>query len=115
MKKKPIDSHYNPENKLKILNALVQVLLVVMIIGISIIVTIIVKEFFFSPKKNHVLNIDQIPTINVEGDKVDSIYLHGTRMYLVLETKGESKEVRIIDLEDGMELLRRSATINQLD
>ena len=114
MKKKPIDSHYNPEKKLKLLNALVQVLLVVMIIGISIIVTIIVKEFFF-PKKNHVLNIDQIPTINVEGDKVDSIYLHGTRMYLVLETKGESKEVRIIDLEDGMELLRRSATINQLD
>ena len=56
-----------------------------------------------------------MPTIKVEGDKVDSIYLHGTRMYLVMETKGESKEVRIIDLEGGMELLRRSAIINQLD
>ena len=115
MKKKPIDGHYNPEKKLKLLNALVQVLLVVMIIGISIIVIIIVKEVFFSPKKNRVSNIDQLPTIIVEGDKVESIYLHGTKMYLVLETKGEDKEVRIIDLEDGIELLRQSATINQRD
>ena len=106
MKKKPIDSHYNPEKKLKLLNALVHALLVVMIIGISIIVIIIVKEVFLSPKKNWASNTDQLPMTVVEGDKVESIYLNGTKLYLVLETKGENKEVRIIDLKDGMELLK---------
>ena len=106
MKKKPIDSHYNPEKKLKLLNALVLALLVVMIIGISIIVIIIVKEVFFPSKKDQISSTDPLPIAAVEGDKVESIYLHGTKVYLVLETKGENKEVRIIDLEDGMELLK---------
>ena len=106
MKKKPIDSHYNPEKKLKLLHTLVQALLVVMIIGISIIVIIIVKEVFFSPKKNSISSTYPLPITVVEGDKVEAIYLHGTKMYLVLETKGENKEVRVFDLEDGMELLR---------
>ena len=106
MKKKPIDSHYNPEKKLKLLNALVQALLVVMIFGISIIVIIIVKEVFFSSKKNWILSTDQLPITLVEGDRVETIYLQGTKMYLVLESKGENKEVLIIDLEDGMELLK---------
>ncbi len=106
MKKKPIDSHYNPEKKLKHLHALVQALLIVMIIGISIIVIIIVKEIFFSSKKNGISSKDPLPIAVVAGDKVESIYLQGTKMYLVLEKKGENKEVRIIDLGDGMELLR---------
>ena len=106
MEKKPIDIHYNPEKKLKFLNALVQALLIVMIIGISTIVIIIVKEVFFSSKKNWILSTDQLPITLVEGDRVETIYLQGTKMYLVLESKGENKEVLIIDLEDGMELLK---------
>ena len=106
MEKKPIDIHYNPEKKLKFLNALVQALLIVMIIGISTIVIIIVKEVFFSSKKNWILSTDQLPITLVEGDRVETIYLQGTKMYLVLETKGENNEIRIIDLADGMELLK---------
>ena len=85
-----------------------------MIIGISIIVIIIVKEVFFSSKKNRISSTDPLPIAAVEGDKVESIYLHGTKVYLVLETEGENKEVRVIDLEDGMELLKRLRASNDV-
>ena len=106
MKKKPIDGHYDPQSKLRILSALVQVLLIVMIIGISIIVAIILKEVFFTPKKNPSQTADHLPLAVVEGDKVVSIYLNDSKMYLVLKTKNEKKVVRVINLQDIMELSR---------
>ena len=64
------------------------------------------KEVFFPSKKDQISSTDPLPIAPVEGNKVESIYLNGTKLYLVLETKGENKEVRIIDLKDGMELLK---------
>ena len=37
MEQKPIDGHYDPQGKLRLLGGLVQVLIMVMILGISII------------------------------------------------------------------------------
>lgn len=77
-----------------------------MIIGISIIVAIILKEVFFTPKKNPSQTADHLPVAVVEGDKVESIYLNDSKMYLVLKTKNEKKVVRVINLQDIMELSR---------
>ena len=115
MGKKPIDEHYNPQGGLRLLAALVKVLIMVMILGISIIVGIIVKEFFFEAE-NKIIKTIVPETLSIPKDsKVDSIYFKEDSLYLVISTKNRSQEILIIELEDGLEISRESVKILKAD
>ena len=111
MKQKPIDDHYDPKGKLRLLGALVQALIIVMIIGISIIVVIIVKEFFFDEKKAKSITI--LPeSINIpRGAKVESVYSQKNRLYMLITSENKIQEILIIGLEDGVEISRDSVKL----
>ena len=115
MEKKPIDDHYNPQGGLRLLGALVKALIMVMILGISIIVVIIVKEFFFEAE-NKIIRTVVPETLNIPKDsKIDSIYFREDQLYLVLSTKNRKQEILIIGFEDGMEISRESVKLQNID
>ncbi len=115
MEKKPIDFHYTPQGNLRLLGALVKILLMVMILGISIIVAIIVKEFFFDTESK-IPKIFAPASINLPRNaKAQSIYLDDKRLYLLVDSKNEKQEILIIELEDGVEMSRKSVKIINAD
>ena len=113
MEQKPIDGHYDPQGKLRLLGGLVQVLIIVMILGISIIVAIIVKEFFIDTEKKTTKSLMTPTSLTIpKNSKVESIYTRENRLYLVVSSKNEKQEIIIIELEDGVEISRESVRIH---
>ena len=111
MEQKPIDGHYDPQGKLRLLGTLVQMLIMVMILGISIIVVIIVKEFFFNAEKISPNIITPKSLMIPKSSKVESIYVQDKHLFLIVTLKNESQEMLIIQLEDGVEISRESVKL----
>ncbi len=115
MEQKPIENHYDPQGKMRLLGILVKVLLVVMIIGISIIVAIIVKEFLLSTKQNQPPIITLKELTIPKNSKVESIYVEETQVYLLLTGLDEKQKIVVIRLEDGVEISRDSIILDSAD
>ena len=111
MERKPIDVQYTPQGDLRLLGALVKVLLIVMILGISIIVAIIVKEFFFDTESKISRIIAPESLYIPNRSKVESIYLNDNRIYLLVNSRNGRQEILIIEVEDGMEISRKSVKL----
>ena len=115
MERKPTDVQYTPQGDLRLLGALVKVLLIVMILGISIIVAIIVKEFFFDTK-NKTTRIIAPESLSIpKRSRVEAIYLDDRRIYLLVNSRNKKQEILIVELEDGMEISRKSVKLVTAD
>ncbi|MDG2355517.1 MAG: DUF6476 family protein [Paracoccaceae bacterium] len=115
MERKPIDVQYTPQGNLRLLGALVKVLLIVMILGISIIVAIIVKEIFFDTE-NKTTKIIAPESLSIPNhSNIESIYLDDNRIYLLVNSRNKKQEILIIELEDGMEISRKSVKLVNAD
>ena len=100
---------------MRLLGALVKVLLIVMILGISIIVAIIVKEFFFDTE-NKITKIIAPESLNIPNhSNIESIYLDDNKIYLLVNSRNRKQEILIIELEDGMEISRKSVKLVSAD
>ena len=86
-------------------------LIIVMILGISIIVVIIVKEFFFNAEKISPNIITSKSLVIPKSSKVESIYVQDKHLFLTVTLKNESQEMLIIRLEDGVEISRESVKL----
>lgn len=86
-------------------------LIMVMILGISIIVVIIVKEFFFNAEKISPNTITPKSLMIPKSSKVESIYVQDKYLFLIVSFKNESQEMLIIRLEDGVEISRESVKL----
>ena len=115
MEQKPTDVHYTSQENFRLLGTLVKVLLIVMILGISIIVAIIVKEFFFDTK-NKTTRIIAPESLSIPNrSRVEAIYLDDKRIYLLVNSRNKKQEILIIELEDGMEISRKSVKLVNAD
>ena len=86
-----------------------------MILGISIIVAIIVKEFFFDTK-NKITRIIAPESLSIpKRSRVEAIYLDDRRIYLLVNSRNKKQEILIVELEDGMEISRKSVKLVTAD
>ena len=86
-------------------------LIMVMILGISIIVVVIVKEFFFNAEKISSNIITPKSLMIPKSSKVESFYVQDKHLFLIVTLKNGSQEMLIIRLEDGVEISRESVKL----
>ena len=114
MEKKHNSEKTNSDLKLNLLKILVHTLTIVMILGIVIIVSIILKEFFLTPKKNNQFS-DLPKSIKIpNGSKLEFIDLKDNNFKLIVSSNNGKQQIIILTFEDGVEKSRKYININNI-
>tara|TARA_A100001011_G_scaffold354750_1_gene397451 strand:- start:1615 stop:1962 length:348 start_codon:yes stop_codon:yes gene_type:complete len=115
MEQKPFSGETNSQLKLNLLKILVHTLTIVMILGMIIIIFIILKEFFWEPKrKSEIVNFPKIIKIP-DKSKLEAFNLEDNNIRLLINLIDGSQQIILLSFEDGIEKSRKYIYINNTD